>query len=231
MSVWWVQWRSALGDVEREHGRRGFTLGGGDVGDDEVGGDEAGERGVRLWRGRSPTGHAEVAEHMGARFAKASSNAYASVAMEESSRTLEIYRIYVETADHVSQRRALANSFFLALHTGLFAFAAGITAFSVGRVPQEAIGLVVGSFGIGLAVVWWWILGSYQKINTAKFTVIRHIEQQLPLAPYSEEWDLIGTATQPKGYTPLTKVERWVPAVFTAGYLAAGSVAAWLLME
>ena len=52
-------------------------------------------------------------EVLGAEY-QGDAGAYQSAIMEQ-------YRLYVEMADRVSQRRALANSFFLTLNTAIFA--------------------------------------------------------------------------------------------------------------
>ena len=144
---------------------------------------------------------------------------------------LEQYKLYVEMADRISQRRALANSFFLTLHTGLFALATGLSGLSSGQSEKEAAGLAIALFGLVFAYVWWHILKSYRQLNSAKYAVIHDLEARLPFAPYDSEWDKAGRGKDPKRYTPLTKVEGWVPAVFVLGYLGVTALAVFLLLR
>jgi len=142
---------------------------------------------------------------------------------------LEIYTLYVEMADHVSHRRALANSFFLTLHTGLLGLAIGLAGLYSGKTEIAAAGLAASVFGLPFALVWWLVLNSYRQLNSAKFKVVHELEARLPAAPYDDEWEKAGRGKDPKIYIPLTKVEGWVPIVFAVGYLGAGAFAAVLL--
>lgn len=142
---------------------------------------------------------------------------------------LEEYKLYVEMADRVSQRRALANSFFLALHTGLFGFAVGLSGLSSGQFENQAAGLVASVFGFPFTYVWYRVLKSYRQLNSAKYKVVHELEAKLPVAPYDNEWEKAGRGEDPKLYVPLTEVEAWVPKVFAIGYLAAVALAITLI--
>ena len=137
---------------------------------------------------------------------------------------LEQYKLYVQMADRVSHRRALANSFFLTLHTGLLALAAGITGLSRGEPSNEWAGLAIAGFGIPFAAVWFLILHSYRELNKAKFAVVRELEDDLPKAPFGRE-----EAKYAGRYARLTNVEAWVPIVFALWYLVVVGAAVVLL--
>ena len=135
---------------------------------------------------------------------------------------VELYKLAVEMADRISARRALANTFFLTVNTGLAALLGGKT-----------LRWYVAAAGIVFAFAWWWLLQSYRKLNWAKFQVINAIEPRLPLQLFSDEWDHLKSDTAPvkawppsamwawlKGYHELGTVERIVPLAFTAIYIA-----------
>jgi hypothetical protein len=142
----------------------------------------------------------------------------------------ELYRLAVEMADRVSSRRATANAFFLTLQTALAGFA-GIV-----RTPRPGMGVAiqVDSFGIMIVAVvglilagtWWLLLRSYRDLNEAKFKVINAMEKDLPLHPFSDEWDhLKGDPIKKrilKRYAELNVVERVVPAAFAIVYVVVG---------
>ena len=144
---------------------------------------------------------------------------------------LEQYKLYVEMADRISQRRAVANSFFLALHTGLFGLSVGVSGLSSGQIENQAAGLVASIFGFPFAYGWHRVLKSYRQLNSAKFKVVHELEAKLPVAPYDNEWDKAGRGEDPKLYVPLTVVEGWVPKVFAIGYLAAVALAITLIIR
>jgi hypothetical protein len=128
---------------------------------------------------------------------------------------LDLYKLAVEMADRISARRTTANSFFLTVQTALVALL-GI---------QDISNAAIGGAGLMLAASWWLLLRSYRKLNTAKFTVISELEEQLPVEIFNDEW------TKLKGEDPAVKqrirdryaelglVEQVVPAVFAMIYI------------
>lgn len=138
---------------------------------------------------------------------------------------LEQYKLYVEMADRVSQRRATANTFFLTLNTALFGFATGLAGFSFAEAQISAISCGIAIFGIGFSYVWWRILESYRQLNSAKYKVVHDLESILPVAPYDDEWEKVGRGDNPKLYLQLTIVEARVPKLFMLGYSTLAIVA------
>ena len=139
---------------------------------------------------------------------------------EDKSAVLEQYKLYVEMADRISARRALANTFFLTLNTAV-ATAAGVfwnkppdaSAFLL-AVPWLAL--------VGQCLAWFWILRSYRQLNTAKYAVIGAMEERLPASPYwRAEWAALGEGTDPRRYWPLSHVESLIPGFFALIYTAA----------
>jgi hypothetical protein len=135
---------------------------------------------------------------------------------------LDLYKLAVEMADRVSARRALANTFFLTVNTGLAALLGG-----------KNLRWYVAAAGIVFAVAWWWLLQSYRKLNSAKFEVINAIERGLPLRLFTDEWDRLKRKKAPlrlwpprdlwawlSGYHELGTVERVVPLAFVVIYVA-----------
>src|SRR5688500_2291359 len=82
---------------------------------------------------------------------------------------VELYKLAVEMADRISARRALANTFFLTVNTGLAALLGG-----------KELRWYVAVAGLVFTLTWWWLLQSYRKLNSAKFQVINAIEPRLP---------------------------------------------------
>lgn len=137
---------------------------------------------------------------------------------------LEQYKVYVEMADRISQRRGLTNTFFLTLNTAIFTLVAAFWDDGpVGTVWWLVIPLVVV---LGQCFTWFYLVRSYRLLNTAKYKVIGAIEQRLPASPYSRaEWSALGEGKDPKLYWPLTHIEKWIPGLFGFSYVA-GFVAA-----
>ncbi len=126
------------------------------------------------------------------------------------------YKLAVEMADRVSARRMQANTFFLAVNTGLLTVFANLLKdkiFSGFSATLTIIALLV------LCFVWWRILRSYRQLNSVRYAVILDMETLLPAAPYAAEWRALGEGKDPKRYLTLTHVENWVPRLFGLLYL------------
>ncbi|MEM7510153.1 MAG: hypothetical protein AAF388_04410 [Bacteroidota bacterium] len=132
---------------------------------------------------------------------------------------LEQYTIYVKMADRISNRRNIANGFFLSLHTSLLTI---LGVFLKEDLISTSLGVLVVLFLVFsfLCLIWWWLIRSYKNLNTAKYKVIGFMEERLPASPYNRaEWVALGEGKSLKKYLPLTLIEQWVPVVFLFFYL------------
>ena len=152
---------------------------------------------------------------------------------KHSDHLLEQYKLYVEMADRVSQRRDQSNRFYVTIVSALAAIVVIIARFGVpenGSLLEVAF-LVVGLFGLALSVVWHFNIRSYRTLNSAKFDIINGIEKQLPYAGYSKEWEIL--SNPPPGrpqYQQLTRVEQFVPVIFMALFAMLTIYAIYLLV-
>jgi hypothetical protein len=124
---------------------------------------------------------------------------------------VEQYRLYVEMADNISERRQGANSYFLTVNTAVLAFVGYVTT----NDTSDYLWLL-GVAGIALSFLWYRLIRSYRDLNTAKFRVVHQIERRLPARPYDAEWIALGRGKDSKLYKPVTHVEIGVPWVFLA---------------
>jgi hypothetical protein len=125
------------------------------------------------------------------------------------SHLLDQYKLYVEMADRISQRRATANTYFLSVNSAILAFVGYIT-------PKDANENLWMLAVAGIALCWLWkaLITSYKNLNTAKFKVVHAIEKRLPISPYETEWTFMGKGNDPKLYRPISHIEAGVPWVF-----------------
>lgn len=123
---------------------------------------------------------------------------------------IDIYKLSVEMADRISQRRQQANTFYLSINTALIT-----AALYIGSQQGSSFSIyVISTIGIAIAAIWWRNITSYRLLNGSKFAVIQQIEQALPIAPYRTEWDILGRETKANHYREFYEVERLVPYVF-----------------
>jgi len=126
---------------------------------------------------------------------------------------LEQYKIYLEMADRISSKRQSANSFFLSINTAIIALVGYIQLGPMASVNKFYY-IIVSLAGMMICYSWYRLIHSYKDLNSGKFKVIHLIEQNLPIAPYDAEWELLEKGENSKIYLPFTKVEMTIPWVF-----------------
>jgi hypothetical protein len=130
---------------------------------------------------------------------------------------LDQYKIYINAAEKISDRRQKTNEFFLGLNTALLA----LLGFIATKTNQQEIGLMLvisAVAGITICYLWYRIIASYKGLNSAKFKVIHAIELRLPLALYDTEWEMLERGKNKKVYWPFSHIELNVPKIFIAIY-------------
>lgn len=123
---------------------------------------------------------------------------------------LEIYKMLVEMADRVSQRRQSANSFYLTVNTAIIGGAAYLSQSQFGHVDT----LAVSTAGVAICFLWVRAVVSYKSLNAAKFEVITALEDRLPISPYKDEWSILDVDGAGQKHKPFHKTEMLVPIVF-----------------
>jgi len=125
----------------------------------------------------------------------------------------EQYKLYVESAERVSERRASANNYLLTVNAFLVTLY-GILATSEHKSYWT---ILVPLAGVLVSFTWYLIIISYRNLNRVKFQLIHELEQHLPAALYDYEWKKAEKG-RGKAYRPLTDLERFVPIVFIVLY-------------
>ncbi len=151
----------------------------------------------------------------------------ADVAKADRAERFEIYKLMVEMADRVSQRRQAANSFYLSINTLLVTASAylGTTDISI------RLTIFVCCAGVTVSVLWITAITSYKSLNENKFAIINALEAKLIAQPYTDEWARIDPAIHGKKHRPFHRTERVVPKVFIGLFiLQALSILPWGLI-
>ena len=123
---------------------------------------------------------------------------------------IEQYKLYVQSAEHVSARRLASSRLLLALNAGLVAL--------YGIRPEgfeSGWALSVPVLGIVVSHLWSRIIRSHRELNRVKFELIHELERHLPAAPYTCEWRLTEQG-RGRSYRAVTAIERWLPWAFLA---------------
>lgn len=126
---------------------------------------------------------------------------------------LEQYKMYLEMADRVSQRRGSANTFFITINAAI------LTISSWSAEKFGSLIYIISIVGILLCISWFFAIRSYRQLNSGKFKVIHEIEKELPLNLYQFEWLILKEGKSFKDYWPLSHIECFVPVVFSIFYV------------
>jgi hypothetical protein len=124
---------------------------------------------------------------------------------------LEQYKLYVEMADRVSQRRTQANAFYVSLLLALLAWLTFLADRDFSSAAEDAVLVGTGIAGIFVCFIWYVHIRSYRQLNSGKFKVIHEMEQLLPFPCYDREWELLEEGQDKKRYLQLTVVEQLAP--------------------
>ena len=125
---------------------------------------------------------------------------------------LEQYKLCVEMADRISQRRMGANKFFISLNIAL------ITAITYFKGQFCGYIFLIPFAGASLAIFWYYLIVSYEQLNAGKFETIHELEKQLPVMPYSYEWGILSCGKKKNKYWPMSKIENKIPLIFLFFY-------------
>jgi len=126
---------------------------------------------------------------------------------------LEEYKLFVATAEKVSDRRQSANNFFLTLNSIVLTLSGYLSTLDI-----QSWYYTISVMGIFISYFWLKTIKSYRQLNTGKFKVIHDIEKRLPIALFNDEWTYLGRG-KTKEYIKLTVVESGIPVIFMALYI------------
>lgn len=121
----------------------------------------------------------------------------------------EQYRLYVASAEKISERRVSANNYLLTVNASLVTLYGLLATSQCGSYWTTLVPVA----GVLVSLTWYRIITSYRDLNTVKFKVIHEIEQQMPAALYEYEWE-VADKGQGKAYHPLSHLEQWIPIIF-----------------
>jgi len=127
----------------------------------------------------------------------------------------EQYKLYVDSAEKISDRRQNANNYFLTINTAFISLIGA--SFQCSHLSEARILAIVA--GLVLCIEWGSLINSYKQLNTKKFEIIHEIENSLPLSLYNHEWETLEKGKNKEIYQPFSHIEQKVPFVYGAGYL------------
>jgi len=122
---------------------------------------------------------------------------------------LEQYKLYVQSAENVSARRIASTRYLLALNAALVALY-GLKSSGTESGCWTLLIHVVGVLG---SILWHPIIRSHRDLNSIQFKVIHELEEHLPAALFTYEWEEANRG-QGSAYRAVTQIELWIPVAF-----------------
>ena len=161
---------------------------------------------------------------------------------------IEQYKLFVQSAENVSDRRVRINRYQTSLNLGIIALHGLAPSF----IPHPVVPFLIAGAGIAMSINWFLTLRSFRQTNRAKFRIIHSMERQLPRRLFWEErvflrgtekrWIRRGVGFcgrirswakdryhRLKGYRGAISFERPLPMTFAALHIAAVAYAAYQL--
>ena len=132
---------------------------------------------------------------------------------------LEQYKTFVNTAENMPVRRQAMNTLFLSINVVLLSVL-GVIFKEIIKVQMALIGVIaLAATGTLLCISWYKLIRSSRQLNAGKFAVIHLLEQYLPAAPFTAEWEFLGKGKDKKKYVRFTQTERIIPIVLIILYV------------
>lgn len=132
---------------------------------------------------------------------------------------VEQYKLYVESAENVSSRRADVNKYYLSVLTALLV----VIPFAIDSATPPDLRLLVfvllGTLGLAICILWMINIRSYSQLNKLKYVVVHEMEKDLPFACFSREWELLDDPNYKLTFIRLGKVERFMPLILAVPFL------------
>ena len=129
----------------------------------------------------------------------------------------EQYKLFVASAERITERREAANNYFLTVNASLLTLFGLMS--TVGRKGYWAV--FVSIAGILIALAWGRIIDSYRGMNSVKYKVIHELEDHMPTALFKYERHK-AMSEKNKIYQPHSRLETWVPNIFVVLYIIPG---------
>lgn len=134
---------------------------------------------------------------------------------------LQQYKIYIDGVEKISDRRLNANNYFITINTVIIALM-GLSFQNNFFDDKTWIRVAISFVGLMISIIFGYLIQSYKQLNTGKFAVVHKIEEKMPLALYSYEWEILGRGKNKKLYYPFSHIELIIPWLFGILYFILG---------
>jgi hypothetical protein len=128
----------------------------------------------------------------------------------------EQYKLYLNSIEHISDRRDRANKYFITINSGILILIGLLVQYVSDYKSLLLSGLCI--FGVIVSIIFYYLINSYKQLNTGKFKILHQIENSLPIELYKQEWEALGKGENKKLYFTFSHIEKIIIIVFVVSY-------------
>lgn len=158
----------------------------------------------------------------------------------EKDRLLEIYKLHVNVANDISNRRVSVNRHFTFVISGLIvAFVAllSVEEGSAGKQLMEKVRyfvegciIAVGGVGMVISAIWLFSVRTYLNANSVRYDAMKELEKRLDFQFMGRAWELMGPSYKKKSYKDVATVEMILPMAFLSVFLVIYGFGVYLML-
>lgn len=136
-------------------------------------------------------------------------------------RLIEIYKLQVQQANNISNRRTTTNRFYLLVMSALTVI---FSAFLQNRekLPKDLVDIVsvewiivsLGVLGITLSYIWCLSINAYLRVNSRKYKALNQLEDVLEYKFFKNEAKFLGEIEKGTTYWQRSLIELTTPGLF-----------------
>lgn len=119
---------------------------------------------------------------------------------------LEQYKAYMNNLNEIGSQHSQTRAFYVSIISALLVFLSVTASKNESASMSMAGQLAVASLGIILCVAWYIHMLSYRKLFTAKFFILKEMENELYFHIFEKEWDKLESIK----YKQFIKIESFV---------------------
>lgn len=136
-------------------------------------------------------------------------------------RFIEIYKLQVQQANNISNRRTTTNRFYLLVMSALTVIFSALLQ-NLDKLPKDLVDIVsvewiivsLGILGITLSWIWCLSINAYLRVNSRKYKALDQLEDVLEYKFFKSEVGFLGEIEKGTTYWQRSLIELTTPGLF-----------------
>ncbi len=136
-------------------------------------------------------------------------------------RFIEIYKLQVQQANNISNRRTTTNRFYLLVMSALTVIFSALLQ-NLDKLPKDLVDIVsvewiivsLGILGITLSWIWCLSINAYLRVNSRKYKALDQLEDVLEYKFFKSEVGFLGEIEKGTTYWQRSLIELTTPSLF-----------------